>query len=150
MVVDLDATVNNIKPLSVAMETQQWIILGRLWSYETFCIAVSNISVLWSSCKLRRCSCEIVTKSGLYRQIFVYVRSINFTKIRPVGAALIYADGQTDGRTYMTKLIGAFRYFCECAAKIKILLRRSGSVLTFTLHSTCLQRVTVVLKVYSK
>jgi len=33
-------------------------------------------------------------------------------KIRPVGAEL-HADGQTEGRTYMTKLIGAFRNFAN-------------------------------------
>jgi len=71
MVVDLDAAVNNIKPLSVSMETRQWITFARLWSYETFRTAVSNISVLRSSCKVPRYSCEILTKSGLYRQIFL-------------------------------------------------------------------------------
>jgi hypothetical protein len=30
-------------------------------------------------------------------------------KTRPVGAALIYADGRTDRQTDMTKLRGAFR-----------------------------------------
>jgi hypothetical protein len=32
-------------------------------------------------------------------------------KIRPVGAELFRADGETDGRTDMTKLIVAFRNF---------------------------------------
>jgi hypothetical protein len=35
----------------------------------------------------------------------------NFMKIRPVGAELFHADGRTDGRTEMTKLIVAFRNF---------------------------------------
>ena len=35
----------------------------------------------------------------------------NFVKIRPVGAELFHADGQTDRRTGMTKLIDAFRTF---------------------------------------
>jgi len=35
-------------------------------------------------------------------------------KIHPVGAKLFHADTQTDGRTkVMTKLIVAFRSFCE-------------------------------------
>jgi hypothetical protein len=34
-------------------------------------------------------------------------------KIRPVGAELFYADGQTDGRTVMTKLRVAFRDFAN-------------------------------------
>jgi len=33
----------------------------------------------------------------------------NFTDNRPVAAALVRADGGTDGRTDMTKVIGAFR-----------------------------------------
>jgi hypothetical protein len=35
----------------------------------------------------------------------------SFIKIRPVSAGLFHADGQTDGRTDMTKLIVAFREF---------------------------------------
>jgi hypothetical protein len=34
-------------------------------------------------------------------------------KIRPVGAELFHADGRTDGRTDMTKLIVAFRSFAN-------------------------------------
>ena len=33
--------------------------------------------------------------------------------IRPVGAELFHADGRTDGRTDMTKLIVAFRNFVK-------------------------------------
>jgi len=33
----------------------------------------------------------------------------NFTKVRPVGAELFYADRRTDRQTDMTKLIVAFR-----------------------------------------
>ena len=34
-------------------------------------------------------------------------------KIRPVGAKLLQADRQTDGRTDMTKLLVAFRNFAN-------------------------------------
>jgi len=34
-------------------------------------------------------------------------------KIRPVGAELLQADRQTDGRTDMTKLLVAFRNFAN-------------------------------------
>jgi len=34
-------------------------------------------------------------------------------KIYPVGAELFHTDGRTDGPTDMTKLIVAFRNFCE-------------------------------------
>ena len=36
-------------------------------------------------------------------------------KIRPVGAELFHADGRTDGRKDMTKLIVAFRSFAKSA-----------------------------------
>ena len=41
------------------------------------------------------------------RQILEKYSNINVMKIRPVGAELLFADGQTD----MTKLIVAFRNF---------------------------------------
>jgi len=34
-------------------------------------------------------------------------------KIRSVGTELSHADGRTDGRTYMTKLIDAIRNFAN-------------------------------------
>jgi hypothetical protein len=45
------------------------------------------------------------------RRIFPQIS--NFTKIRPVGAELFHADGQTDSRTDVTKLIVAFRNFAN-------------------------------------
>ena len=44
-VVDFHVAVNNIKPLSVAMETQQWVIFVLLSSYEVFRTAINNIKV---------------------------------------------------------------------------------------------------------
>jgi hypothetical protein len=40
---------------------------------------------------------------------FIKFPNLNFTEILPVGAAMIHADGQTDGWMDVTKLIG------ECA-----------------------------------
>jgi len=37
----------------------------------------------------------------------------DFIKIRPVGAELFHADGRTDGRSDMTKLIVVFRNFAH-------------------------------------
>ena len=47
------------------------------------------------------------------RQIFENTQISNFTKIRPVAEELFRADGRTDGRTDMTKLIAAFRNFAH-------------------------------------
>ena len=41
------------------------------------------------------------------------IRLQNFMKIRPLGAELVRAEGQTDGRVNMTKLIVAFRSFAN-------------------------------------
>jgi len=41
----------------------------------------------------------------------------NFVKIRPVEAELFHADGRTDRRTDMTKLIIAFRNFANAPIK---------------------------------
>ena len=42
-----------------------------------------------------------------------FLKISNFLKIRPVGADLLHADGQTDGREDMTKLTVAFRTFSK-------------------------------------
>jgi hypothetical protein len=42
-----------------------------------------------------------------------YPQISNFLKIRPLGAKVYLADGRTDGRTAMTKLIVAFRKFAN-------------------------------------
>ena len=36
-------------------------------------------------------------------------------KIRQVGAELFHAEGRTDGRTVMTKLLAAFRNFANAS-----------------------------------
>jgi hypothetical protein len=41
-------------------------------------------------------------------------------KIRPVGAELFHADGQTDRRTDMTKLMVAFRNFANAPTKKEV------------------------------
>jgi len=50
------------------------------------------------------------------RQIFEKNPQIlNFMKIRPAGVELLHGDGQTEGRTDMTKLTVAFSQFFERA-----------------------------------
>jgi hypothetical protein len=61
----------------------------------------------------------------------------NFTKIRPMGAALIYTDRQADEGTDMTKVIGAFLYSTN-APKTRIwyfTIKTSGVFLSLTWHS---------------
>ena len=52
IIVDFHVAVNNIKPLSVAMETQEWILFALLSGYKTFLTDVSTIEVIWSSRKV--------------------------------------------------------------------------------------------------
>ena len=42
---------------------------------------------------------------------------LNLMKIRPLGAELFHADGQTDRQTDMTKLIVAFRNYAKSLKK---------------------------------
>ena len=42
---------------------------------------------------------------------------MNFMKVLPVGVELFHADGRTEGQTYMTKLIVAFRNFANAHKK---------------------------------
>lgn len=41
-----------------------------------------------------------------------------FVIVRPVGAALIYADRRTDGRTVMTDLIGALTSYANATQNV--------------------------------
>jgi hypothetical protein len=43
---------NNIKPLSVTMETQEWVPFAMLLSYKIFCTAANNVNILRSSRKV--------------------------------------------------------------------------------------------------
>ena len=51
-----------------------------------------------------------------FRKVFEYQ---NFTKLCPFGAELFYKAWQKDRRTYMKKLIAAFRNFEKNALKIE-------------------------------
>jgi hypothetical protein len=70
IVVDLDIAVSNIKQVSFALETQEWVTFARLSSYKTFLTAVSNMNVLTSSCKVPR-YCQILTTFEYSSQSFV-------------------------------------------------------------------------------
>jgi len=65
-----------------------------------------------------RNSCQNLMKLECSLQIFLnYAEISHFIKIRPVGAELFHADGQTDGliegQTDIKKLICAFRNFAN-------------------------------------
>jgi hypothetical protein len=48
-------------------------------------------------------------------------------KTHPVGAKLFYVNRQTDGQTYMMKLIVVFRNFANALDKIKIKMHSKNS-----------------------
>ena len=72
------------------------------------------INVYSSSCKVPSYSFQFLFKQKFFSTYFFKNTQIsNNIKICPVGAELIRADGRTDGRTDMTKLIVAFRNFAN-------------------------------------
>ena len=71
-------------------------------------------NVYWSSCKLPVIFVRFQLDVNFLHIFFSKNTQIsNFMKIRPVET--VVSCGQTDGWTGMTKLIVAFRNFCECA-----------------------------------
>jgi len=77
-------------------------------------------NVYWSSCKEAVILFPILMDLYFPRQIFKNTQISNFTKIRPVGAELFHADGQTDGRMDRRtdrhdKTSSRFSQFRECA-----------------------------------
>jgi hypothetical protein len=52
MVTDLHVAVNNITPLSVKMEMQEWVLFVLLSRDKIFLTAVNTIDVLRYSCKM--------------------------------------------------------------------------------------------------
>jgi hypothetical protein len=49
-----------------------------------------------------------------------YMQTLNFMKIRPLGAELFHAEGRTDGPTDMTKLMVPFRNFVSVPKNVRI------------------------------
>jgi len=54
-------------------------------------------------------------KFEFYRKIFEKTQISNLMKLCQIGAKLLRADGQTDGRTDMTKLKVTFRNFANAS-----------------------------------
>ena len=81
----------------------------------------------WSSCTVACYGCQILIKLEFSRQIFEKYSNIKFMTIHPVGAEMFHADGRTDGRTDMTKLIVAF-LFCNFAKGPKNVLRYNSTL----------------------
>ena len=51
-IVEIHVAVNNIKPLCFAIETQERLPFAPLSGYQVFCVAINNINVVRSSCKV--------------------------------------------------------------------------------------------------
>jgi len=98
IVVDLLVAVNNVKPLRVAMETQEWGVP---------CAAV-EVQIISHCCQQHRLTqvfeynvryfCPSVTKFGTPPHISTKSQISNFTQIGPVGTALMHAEKQTNGQ----------------------------------------------------
>ena len=71
-----------------------------------------------------RYSCEILLKLEFSLQIFEKYSKPNFVKIRPVGAELLPADGQTDKHF---KSYNCFSQFWEGAKKVNVQTRQKHS-----------------------
>ena len=70
--------------------------------------------------------CHILIKLEFSRPVLeINIQLSNFKKTYSVGVEFFHADGQTDGRTNMAKLIVAFRNFTNAPKNVNI------SVLTF-------------------
>ena len=76
------------------------------------------IEVKTSSCKLSVIFVRFQLNLNFLDRFWKKVSDIKFNQIRSVGAELFHADGQTDGRTHITKLIVAFRNFAKVPNKI--------------------------------
>lgn len=95
-IVELHVAVNNIKPLSYAMETQEWIPFALLPSYKIFRTAGNSLIVLRSSWEVPYIFVPFQPNlEFLVRFLYKFPVS-NFTKTLPVGAALMYEDRRTD------------------------------------------------------
>jgi hypothetical protein len=73
IVADLNVAVNNINPFSVAKEKKKWTVFVLFPTCKVFHTASISL-VLHVKCP-RRC-CLILTKFGVFRQIFLTVPSI--------------------------------------------------------------------------
>jgi hypothetical protein len=92
---------NDIKPLIVAMETQEWVSFALLYCYKIFLVAVHPLKVLPSSCKVLDIVDLLQTNMEFLDRFSLKSPVSSFTKIRPVDP--------TDRRTTdMMKLIGVF------------------------------------------
>jgi hypothetical protein len=97
--------------LNIATETQKWILLTLLSGYKIFRTDHKRILVVLYS---DRYLCSSLTKFGFLDRYFIKVPKIRFQE-NPSSGSQVDTDGQTDGRTDMTKLTDAFCDLSESA-----------------------------------
>ena len=95
-IVELHVTVNNIKPLSLATETQEGIPFVLLPGYKIVCTAANSQIVVRSSWEVPYVFVPFQPNLEFLVRFSYNFPVSHFSKIRRVGAALIHADRRTD------------------------------------------------------
>ena len=75
------------------------------------------VSVYWSSCRVSVIPVRFEWNLNFLDRFSKSIQVWNFMKIRPVGTELFLADGRSDGRTDMAKLIVVFLNFANAPEK---------------------------------
>jgi hypothetical protein len=88
-----------------------------------------ELSEIWKKCYWSLCSvfCPILMKLEISGQVFEKYWNINFYENPPSGPKLFHADGRTDGRTNVTKLIVAFRNFANAPKTVHSICVEAGA-----------------------
>jgi hypothetical protein len=108
-IVDLHVAVNNMKLLTVTMETQEWAPFALLLIYEILPTAVNSTYEVISSCETPDVFVWFQPHLENTDQFSSKSPTSNLTKIFPVGNSLTHADGQTWWSKYTLFVVYAKR-----------------------------------------